>query len=208
MNTASRRPSQKFIQSLTKIAGQGFQNAAQGLSKMTGVALQVYEPSVNLVPIKDIPYVLGGPENDAVGIYLKVEGEISGHVLLIMPYDKALEMVDLLMDEPVGTTQKLGSLERSALAEVGNLTGTFFINALSDQTGLPSRPSPPAVMVDMVGAILDVITALVGEMGEEVLMFQATFMVNDREMNTDFWVIPDAASLEKLTSEMTDDHAQ
>ena len=207
MRQVSRQLGPKFLQALTALAKQGFQNAAEGLSGMTGVSLAVYDPTVNLVPLKDIPYVLGGPETDAVGIYLKMEGDISGHVLLIMPYQKALEMVDLLMDEPSGTTQKLGSLERSALAEVGNLTGTFFLNALAEQTGLPSRPSPPAVIVDMVGSILDIITALVGGIGDEVLMFQANFLIRDKEMNTDFWVIPDTSTLEKLTHEIINNNA-
>lgn len=202
MGYTDRQLSSEFIKSLSRLAKQGFENAADGFSGMIGMKMSVYEPTITLVPLQDIPYALGGPEIEAVGIYLKVEGEISGHVLLVMPYAKSLELADMLLDEPKGTTQKLGSLERSALAEVGNLTGTFFLNALADKTGLPSRPSPPAVMVDMVGAILDVITALVGEIGDHVLMFQATFMIGEREMNTDFWVIPDVTTLEKLTSEI------
>ena len=197
-----RHLSEKFIASLNRLAKQGFQNAAMGFSGMIGMTMAVYEPTVTLIPLKDIPYALGGPEIDAVGIYLNIEGELSGHVLLIMPLGKAKEMADLLLDQPFGTTEVLGSLERSALAEVGNLTGSFFMNALSDETGLPSRPSPPAVMVDMVGAVLDVITALAGEIGDQVLMFQATFMIGEREMNTDFWVIPDQSTLDKLTNEV------
>lgn len=46
--------------------------------------------------------------------------------MLIFPYERALKLVDLLIDEPEGTTQQLGTYERSALAEVGNLCGSFF----------------------------------------------------------------------------------
>lgn len=208
MTQTTRKLSKRFLSSLETLASQGFQNAAVGFSGMLGMSMTVYEPTVSLIPLVDIPNVLGGPEQDAVGIYLKVEGDISGHVLLIIPYQKALEMVDMLLDEPVGTTQKLGSLERSALAEMGNLTGTFFLNAIAEQTGMPARPSPPAVMVDMVGSILDVITALVGAMGDDVLMFQATFMIGARELNTDFWVIPDPKTLDRLTDEIAGDHAK
>jgi len=203
-----KKLNEKFIESLEELAKQGFENAAEGFSGMLGMTLAVYEPTVSLIPLQDIPHALGGPEIDAVGIYLQVAGEISGHVLLIIPLNKAFEMVDLLLNEKVGTTKKLGTLERSALAEVGNLTGSFFLNALSDQTGLSSRPSPPAMMVDMVGAILDVITSLAGAMGDEVLMFQATFIIGDRELNTDFWVIPDATTLNKLTSEISGNHTE
>jgi chemotaxis protein CheC len=159
---------------------------------------------VVLRSFKEIPMLLGGPENDAVGIYLRMEGDLSGHIMLIMPYEKSLEIVDMLMDQPVGTTTTLGSMERSALAEVGNLTGTFFLNALADITGTTARPTPPAVMVDMVSAILDVIVAMVGDIGDKVLMFQTQFSYGDRATQADFWVVPDAETLDKLTSEVVE----
>ena len=198
-----RKISGKFEQKLKIIAGQGFRNAAQGFSQMIGRELSVNNPGVKTVSLKEIPDILGGPENDAVGIYLRVEGEMKGQVMLVIPYQQALELADMLLGEETGHTQKLGSMERSALAEVGNLTGSFFLNAIAEITGVTSRPSPPAVMVDMVGSILDVIIATMGEVGEEVLMFQATFMCGDREVRADFWVVPDAITLKKLTDDGT-----
>jgi len=198
MPETTRNLKQVYIDRIETLAKERLINAAEGFSGMLGVKMTVDNPRADLISITDIPFVMGGPENDAVGIYLQISGELQGHILLLIPYNKAIEMVDLLLDEPIGTTQKLGSLERSALAEVGNLTGTFFINAISNQTGFSSRPSPPVVIVDMVGAILDIITALAGAMGDDVLMFHATFMIGDRQMNTDFWVLPDADTLNKL----------
>ena len=127
-----------------------------------------------------------------------VQDIISGQIMLVIPYEKALELVDLLMENPPGTTQTLGSFERSALAEVGNQTGTFFINSLSSLTGLDVRPSPPAVMVDMVGAILDIIVATTGGVSEHVLLMQANFKLGDRKVETNFWVIPDESTLEAI----------
>jgi chemotaxis protein CheC len=62
--------------------------------------------------------------------------------------------------------------------------------------GMETRPTPPAVMVDMVGAILDVIIATAAGIGEHVLMLSATFMQGDREAEASFWVIPDPRVLE------------
>jgi chemotaxis protein CheC len=202
MNNRGRQLNQSFIDSMNNLAKHGFQSAAEGFSDMIGVPMAVYKPSVTLLPLNEVPRTLGGADIDAVGIYIKVTGGISGHMLLIMPYDKSLETVDRLLDARQGTTEKLGPLERSALAEMGNLTGSFFINAISDQIGLASYPSPPAVIVDMVEAILAAINAMVGNMGQDVLLFQATFMVGDREMNTDFWVIFDPNTLDKLIDEL------
>jgi chemotaxis protein CheC len=192
------------INSLQEIIVHGFQNAAKGFSGMIGEVMQVIDPTVKAISLKDIPMFLGSPENDAVGIYLRVEGDISGQIMLILPYDKALEIVDLLFEQPFGTTKQLGQMERSALAEVGNMTGAFFLNAVSEITGISARPTPPAVMVDMVGAILDVIIATMGQVdhtvfNDKVLMFQSNFSIGNRETKANFWIIPDPGTLEKLS---------
>jgi chemotaxis protein CheC len=119
--------------------------------------------------------------------------------MLIIPYQQALELCDMVMDSPAGTTQELGKMERSALSEIGNLTGAFFLNAIAELTNLSSHPSPPAVMVDMVGSILDVVVATMGAISDQVLMFKAAFQIGERKLQADFWIIPDPTTLEKLT---------
>jgi chemotaxis protein CheC len=110
-----------------------------------------------------------------------------------------MEIADMLLERTPGTTTELGQLERSALAEVGNLTGSFFLNAIAEITGISSHPTPPAVMIDMVGSILDVVIATMGDIGDEVLMFRAMFIRGDRSTKTDFWVLPDMVTLRKLS---------
>lgn len=181
---------------LETLASEGVQNAAQGLSEMVGEKLTFSQPTVSLVPFTDIPMLLGGPENEAVGIYLRSEGEMAAQMMLVLPYPKALELVDLLMETPAGSTQHLGQLERSALAEVGNLVGSFFLNAVALITGRGSRPSPPAIMVDMIGAILDIMIATSGDIGEHVPMIQTSFLRQGREVEANFWVVPDRTTLD------------
>jgi chemotaxis protein CheC len=183
---------------LVVMANEGVHNAAKGISDMVGESLSVDNPQIKRVPIREISNLLGGPESEAVGIYLRVEGQIGGQMMLVVPYVKALELVDLMMSVPVGTTQNMGSIERSALAELGNLTGSFFLNAVAATTGLDARPSPPAVMVDMIGAIIDIILATSDNLSETVLLLQAKFLRNGREADVDFWIIPDRNTIERM----------
>jgi chemotaxis protein CheC len=188
----------KFIQTLKTVAGAGIHNAARGFSGLLGRNIDVTQPEVKVVPLFDIPALSGGLEREAVGIYLRAEGDITGQIMLILPLQKAFELVDLLMGSEPGSTTSLGTLERSALGEVGNMTGTFFLNAIANITGTSVRPTPPAVIVDMVGAILDVIIATTGGVSERVLLMQSNFMDGDRVVETDFWVIPDAVTLHMI----------
>lgn len=184
---------------LQTMASEGMTQASKGFSDMIGTKVSLSQPQVRLVPLGDVPMLLGGPEREAVGIYLRATGQMSGQIMLIFSYPKALELVDLLMGQTAGTTKALGRLERSALAELGNLTTSFFLNAIASSTGISARPSPPAVMVDMIGAILDIVITSYGEVGKYVLMLQVAFLTENREVEADFWVIPDPKTLETLT---------
>jgi chemotaxis protein CheC len=194
----SNEISTELLEKLSALAGKGFANAAQGFSQMIGEKLTVKSPDVSKVHLRDLYETLGGAENDAVGIYLRFEGELKGQVMMVIPYDQAMGIADMLMERPNGTTTELGQIERSALAEVGNLTGSFFLNAMAEITGISSHPTVPAVMIDMVGSILDVVIATMGDIGDDVLMFRATFIRGDRSAKTDFWVLPDMNTLNKL----------
>jgi chemotaxis protein CheC len=130
-----------------------------------------------------------------VGIYLLMQGDLNGQAIMIFPLDSALNLADLLLDAPPGTATSLGELERSALAEVGNLTVSYFLNAMSALTGKPLRPSPPAVMVDMLGAILDVVAVSAAATSDELLIVETMLQEPDGDVQGRFWVMPDPAIL-------------
>jgi chemotaxis protein CheC len=189
---------QDFLEKLKTIAREGVNNAASGFSGMVGRTIQFNYPVARLVPVLSIPQIVGRPEDEAVGIYLRFMGNLAGQIMMIIPHQKALELVDLLMDVPLGTTQHLGQLERSALGELGNLCGSFFLNSMAGKVNADFRPSPPAVMVDMIGAILEIVVLTTGGISEEALLVQANFMDGSRSVDADFWVIPDLNSLQDL----------
>lgn len=191
---------QRLLDMLKTITGEGIKNAANGFAGMVGRKVEVSSPVLELVPLYTIPKVVGDPENDAVGIYLRFEGDMIGQIMMIVPYQKALELADLLMEAETGTTKTLGAMERSALGELGNLCSSFFLNSIAKSVDANFRPSPPAIMVDMVGAILDIVVATAGGVNEHVLLAHANFKDGDRSVETDFWVIPDMKALHTLLS--------
>jgi len=188
----------QLLQIMHRLADEGIANAARGFSSMVGECLSMSRPRALLLSLSDLPRVLGEPEDEAVGIYLRAEGTLACQIMLVIPMSKALELVDMIMGLPPGTTTQLGRLERSALAEAGNLTGTFFLNRLAEMTGQDIRPSPPAVIVDMLGAIVDIVVATIGGFGEHVLLIQAGFICGERTVEADFWVVPDPTTLDSF----------
>ena len=197
MQTA-RTLTDKMDALLQTLAEEGLENAAHGLSAFVGHEIKLTRPKVTMMPVAEVPSIMGGPETLAVGIYMAVDGDMDGHIILLLRRDDAAELVDLLLDQPPGTTTDLGPLERSALAEVGNLTGALFLNSVASLCGLTARPSPPAVMEDMVGAILDVVVVAVGAISEHIVAIETVFAKSDRHVEALFWVIPNLDALSQF----------
>ncbi|MGQ9674947.1 MAG: CheY-P-specific phosphatase CheC [Chloroflexota bacterium] len=183
---------------LQAVAEGAVTQAGRAMSEMTGTTIEITAPRVLWVPLAEVPGLLGGPEALVAGVYLSVLGDLAGHMLFAMPLAAALALVDELLEQPQGTAQSFDEMAESALAEVGNLTGSFFLGVLGDRTGLRPHPSPPAVAVDMVGAILDEVLAEQGWYGEDALMIQTTFRQCDRETGGFFLVFPDRVSLRAI----------
>ncbi len=177
----------------------GTDNAMHGLSQMIGQDIEVRSFGLRRVPVAQLPEIVGGADAEAVGIYLTVSGSADGHLMLMYDPNIAYAFIDLLMMQPIGTTTSLDAMGRSALGEMGNVIGAFFLNAIADASGLDLRPSPPAVMTDMAGALLDVVISDILLSQDETYVAESTFQVSGQEISGNFLVMPSEELLTALT---------
>ncbi len=167
-------------------------NVADNLSMMTEREITVGAPSLKTVPLINLmEYGAASPEAETVGVYLLIEGDLSGQSLLIFGLEDALYLVDLLMGETPGTTREIDEVAKSAMAEIGNISLASFLNVLSDHTGHSIVPSPPAVIVDMAASILTEVAAASMEFTtDKLIILDTVFKDADRVIQVNFWVIP------------------
>ena len=177
---------------------KGIGNAVSGLSQMVGQEIRATSSTSKRIPVKDAPALLGGAETTAVMVYIGITGSATGHMALIYPPEIAFELVDMLLGIDPGTTRSLEEMEESALGEMGNIIGSFFLNTLADETGLDLRPSPPAVMMDMVGAIMDVALAELLADANDLTLVETTFGTPDQQINGTFLVMPSPVLMKTL----------
>ena len=182
------------ISQLATLVRAAVQNATRGLSDMVGCHIITGTSEARVVSFGEMAD-FGDPESAMVGIYLLMKGDLNGQAILIFPLASALNLADLLMDDPPGTATSLGEMERSALAELGNLTVSYFLNAMSALTGKPLRPSPPAVMVDMLGTIMAVIATSAAAVSDDLLIIETILQEPEGSVQGRFWVMPDPAVL-------------
>ena len=174
----------------TWLVSRGIANSLAGLSQMVGQELSVTSLDLKQFPAKDAATLLGGPENLVVGIYLTISGDATGHLMLVHDPKIAFKLIDMQLGLPPGSTQSLDEMERSVMGEMGNITGSFFLNALADATNLTLIPSPPAVMVDMAGAILSIALTEIMQEQDDVLAVRTTFCTANQQMDGTFLVMP------------------
>ena len=175
----------------TWLVSRGIANALSGLSQMVGQELSVTSLELKQIPAKDAVMLLGGPENLVVGIYLTIDGDATGHLMLIHDPKIAFELIDMQMGLPPGSTQSLEQeMERSIMGEMGNITGSFFLNALADATNLTLTTSPPEGMIDMAEAIMDIALSKIMQEQDDVLTVKTTFSTDNRQMNGTFLIMP------------------
>ncbi|MDI6638384.1 MAG: chemotaxis protein CheC [Bacillota bacterium] len=122
------------------------ESAASVLSDMIGRKIEMSVPDVCFVAREDISRVAKhSVEEPTIGVRIGLTGDVTGDVILIFPRPSAYRLVDILMGNEPGTTTSLTEMGGSALCEVGNLAGSFFLNSLAEATGLRAMPAPPVL---------------------------------------------------------------
>lgn len=190
MNDSYTLMDEKSTDIWVRLVTDGITNALSGLAQMVGREITTYSLNAQVIPVASAADLLGGSEELTVGIYLGVSGSATGHMVLVYQPSVAYDFVDMLMGNPLGSTKVLDEMERSALGEMGNVMGSFFLNSLADATGLTLNPSPPAVMMDMAGAIMDVALADVLRETDQALVVEASFGTEDSQSTGTFLVLP------------------
>lgn len=185
----------------TELVGKGTLHAVAGLSEMVGKEIRITALDLKAIPTAQAADMVGGAENEVVVIYLGISGGATGHIMLVYPKDVAFGLVDLLMGYDIGDTRELGEMEASALAEMGNITGTFFLNSLGDNTGMVLMPSPPVVMIDMAGAILDVAISDIMRDRDELFAMETVFSTTEHDINGTLLVLPTAEFLDVMVDQ-------
>ena len=73
------------LDALREIGNVGAGNSATALSQIINKKIDMNVPQVSLVPIEDVPDLVGGPDEIIVAIFLRVYGKAPGNILFLMP---------------------------------------------------------------------------------------------------------------------------
>jgi chemotaxis protein CheC len=198
MSTEQAISGDPAIRALQEVATEGAKRAGRALSEIMNHEISIFTPSVRMGTRGDACDAVGGDEAVVLGAYLAVTGEISAHVMLLFPLQRALECVDMMLLQAPGTTRELDEMTSSAIGELGNIIGSAFVNALGDHTNLVLHPTPPTVVNDIAIALLESVYAEILSLGGEVTMIDTVFKDSRGETAGLLMVAPDSSGLDVL----------
>ncbi len=190
--------SEQYFDVLKELGNIGAGNATTALAQMLQCKVDMKVPQVKLLEFNQIGDTMGGEEQIMAGIYLCVEGDITGSIMFLLAKDAARHLVSKLMGMEL-TGDDFSEIETSALKEIGNIITGAYLNSLSTITNLKIYPSVPALTIDMAGAILSVPAIEFGTLGDKILLIQTQF-TDDYELDGFFVLVPDLESYGKILS--------
>jgi chemotaxis protein CheC len=188
------------LDALKEVSNIGAGHAATALAQFTNKKVMINSPDIKVLGIDEIPYLFGNPETVVSGVVMHILGDFTGRILFIIPKDSSFALIDMLMKRKIGTTKFMDILERSCISETGNILAGAHLSALSDLLGMLLLPSVPAMLFDMIGAILSSVCLDFNKEKDDVFCVETEFDFQDIENIIKGYIIlmPDTEGLSAI----------
>ncbi len=185
------------LDALREVANIGAGHAATALSQITEERIMISVPQLTIAPLGDVPNQVAAPEEPVAAVLMRMEGDLSGLTLLVLPKPIALRVAGLMMRR---TVDALGRIEESAIKEAGNILAAAYLNALADFMRMTLLPSPPSLAVDMSDAVLNSTYLEIAQGSDFVFCVESEFQLEDHDerLRGFFLLLPDPPSLQAI----------
>ncbi|MCM1025671.1 MAG: chemotaxis protein CheC [Roseburia sp.] len=193
--------SENYYDVLRELGNIGAGNAMTALSQMLQCKIDMKVPQVRLLEFQEVGDMMGGEEQIMVGVFLGVQGDITGSMMFMVEEESARHLIRKITMGMLPEGSEFEEMGLSAMQELGNIITGAYLNSLSMMTNLRIFPTPPALTVDMAGAILSVPAIQFGIYGDKILLIQSQFS-DEIELDGYFILIPDLESYERILTSL------
>ncbi|MFJ7933163.1 chemotaxis protein CheC [Sporosarcina sp. NPDC096371] len=198
--TSENAITEMHLDVLREIGNIGAAHAATSLSQLLDCKIEMYVPNVKLVSFDEMFDLAGGAEAIVAGIFLRIEGDLSGSMFFVLSVESANHFIKRLLNDETFDfgASNLPEIGVSAMQELGNILSGSYLSALSDFTGLKIYPTVPSLSVDMVGAIVSFGLIEVSHFSDEVIVIDTQIQAEGENGSTSidghFFLLPDPTS--------------
>ena len=82
---------------LKEISNIGTGNAATAISKLLNGRVDIKVPDIRFLDFNELPEIIGGAENEVIGIFVALEQDVEGMMMFVMDKKSASSVVSGIM---------------------------------------------------------------------------------------------------------------
>ena len=182
---------------LAEIINIAFARTAASLSELTGHRVLLDVPQVAIHPMGELTSALAAfVQGETATVHQIFSGSVSGDALLLLSYDGAVMLVDLMTDEHM-PMRRLNASAREVLTEIGNILLNACLGVFGDLLRVHVSFSVPRLHLEQLTDLLN--SLVVGREGlQYALIVHATFRLRESAVNGYLVLVLGIASLDQL----------
>lgn len=186
---------------LSELINIAFARTGAALSELTGHRVLLNPPEVAVYRTEELRGALAKfVPGDVASIHQVFAGPVAGDALLLLNYDGAVHLTDLLTDEH-HTSNYLDESAREVLTEVGNILLNACLGMFGNLLNVHVTFSVPRLHLETLDELLSSITTNKPELHWALVVYTA-FQIRDSSVKGFLVIVLSVASLDRLIHEV------
>jgi chemotaxis protein CheC len=186
---------------LTELINIAFARTGAALSDLTGHRVLLEPPTVALHLTSELHRQLGRfVPGEVAWIHQVFEGPVAGDALLLLNYDGAVQLTELLTDE-TPATNRLDESAREVLTEVGNILLNACLGVFGNILKVHVGFSVPRLRLNNVDELIQWLNEGQEELRYALVIF-TKFQIRDSEVNGFLVLVLSMSAFDRLVTEL------
>jgi chemotaxis protein CheC len=194
--------SERQRDAISELINIAFARTGAALSELTGRRVMLDAPEVSVHPTEELPEALDKfIPGEVASIHQVFGGPVAGDALLLLNYDGAVHLTDLLTDGDGPHSSRLDESAREVLTEVGNILLNACLGMFGNLLDVRVSFSVPRLHLDTLDDLLASLTS--GDKGPQyALVVYTAFQVRDSSVKGFLVMVLSVTSLDRLLNEV------
>lgn len=175
---------------LRTIVVNGAYDASRALSKWFKQGIRVTTDGFVPLSLQEILAMTDEPDEVVVAAQMALAGDLNGHLVMTLSRDSAFQLIDVLLEQPEGTSNKLGEMEMSCIQETASIMGASFLNSLSSGLKIRAEFAAPVCVEDTSTAIIGSVLTKQGADVDKIMLAKTDFMLDNASVDFGLFLIP------------------
>lgn len=173
-------------------------HASKALRQWTSGQIGLTLDEVEECPFDELGNVLHDQNQLMTIVAMGIVGNVGGQLILMFDDHNARGLIELLLNRSAKSQSAWGELENSALRETGNIIASAYLNQMTELTGQRLFPSPPSVIRDYGGSVLQQAVLPQIMNGDEILLCRTRVEKIGDPVTWNMFFVPSCELLDEL----------